>query len=262
MPSGKPAAHDVKAVEASMALPQCLSFGCIKTYERNMMGFFRYHDGDKSQWQQMQKPIKNKHHQYLHSKMDWQILNMYDNTSPWQCAKRFWYWELSSCDVNQVMDRMLLLLTSRGKKNSSEKWGAKSPTWTQETHIHTHTHTRACHRECINCITKAMFHIFVPRDAHGTRRVWWSMLQGTIRDHGLLDDSRWSINVVWQSPWHRIPYLGKGLGKNHQDQWALKIIKGIYCLNGRPRDSINDACRNAKCWKHARTVCLTWTAYS
>lgn len=26
-----------------------VSFGCIKTYEGNRMGFFRYHDGDKSQ---------------------------------------------------------------------------------------------------------------------------------------------------------------------------------------------------------------------
>lgn len=150
----------------------------------------------------------------------------------------------------------------QGKKKTVPKNGGQKVQPEHKKHTYTHTHTRACHRECINCITKAMFHIFVPRDAHGTRRVWWSMLQGTIRDHGLLDDSRWSINVVWQSPWHRIPYLGKGLGKNHQDQWALKIIKGIYCLNGRPRDSINDACRNAKCWKHARTVCLTWTAYS
>lgn len=81
MPSGKLAAHDVKAVEASIALPVSFFRLCQDIKE--------HHDGDTSQWQQMQKTIENKQHQYLHSKMDWQILKMYDNTSPFNVPRDF-----------------------------------------------------------------------------------------------------------------------------------------------------------------------------
>ena len=138
-----------------------------------------------------------------------------------QCAKRFWYSELSSCDVNQVMDRMLLLLTSRGKKNSSKKWGAKSPTRTQETHTHTPEHAieNASTASLRRPFTFLFHRMHTAHDGcdgqccranQRPRPFGWFMM--------IHDDSS-------QSPWRRIPYLGKGLGKNHQEPMGTQNHK-------------------------------------
>ena len=106
--------------------------------------------------------------------------------------------------------------------------------------------------ECIYCITKVIFHIFVPQDAHGTPQVWSSMLQGPVRAQGLSkihDDSSTLHGKVHGIEFHILEKASERITKTNG-----------HCLNSHRYDSINDACQNATCWKHAPTICPTWTA--